>query len=183
MSKIACFALVIVTAALLAPTGAPARPPATQVIDYKPAHMKVTATLRGSCWVTSIAVDRRDAYRCMSANEIFDPCFARGASTVYCPQDLIADRGTAIRLTKSLPSPNKSARDQAWAMQLKSGDFCTIGTGTIVPRFPFYCTQGVCSMPTPAADSRAWYAQCGRPRNPPLSVAHPTAQFVRKLWR
>lgn len=177
------FALVIAAAVLFAPAGAPAKTVATKVVDYTPAHMEVTTTLRGSCWVPSIAIERRDAYRCMSANEIFDPCFVRGAGTVYCPQDLIADRGTVIRLTKALPPPSKSNKDEPWAMQLKSGDFCTIGTGTIVPGFPFYCTKGVCSMPAPAEKSLGWYAQCGRPRSPPLGVTHPVAQFVRKLWR
>ena len=155
----------------------------TRTIVYSPVHMKVVDTLNGSCWEPSIAVERRDAFRCMSGNRIFDPCFAHGTGEVYCPEELIENRGAAIKLTKPLPQANTSVSDQAWAMQLQSGEFCKVGTGTVVPGFPFYCTDGVCGTPYAVEESLAQYTFCGEPSRSGLTVEHPIARFIRTLWR
>ena len=175
--------LVATLALLRAPLLVQAGPLVTSEIIYSPAHMRVTATVSGSCWEPSIAVDRRDAFRCMSGGRILDPCFVRNANAVYCLEDLIADRGTAVTLTKPLPPPSASANDQPWAMRLQSGGFCKIGTGTIVPGFPFSCSDDVCGAPYSAEVSRAQFALCGRPSRPGLIVEHPIARFVRTLWK
>lgn len=65
----------------------------------------VDAKATGSCWTGSIAATRPDAWRCMVANEIHDPCFAPAMNTsiVYCPEPRNVKHLLAIELTKPLP--------------------------------------------------------------------------------
>ncbi|HZO92673.1 MAG TPA: hypothetical protein VFB22_02810 [Candidatus Baltobacteraceae bacterium] len=65
----------------------------------------VTARERGSCWTASISSSRSDAWRCMSGNEIHDPCYAAkaNANVVYCPEPTNGKHLVAIALAKPLP--------------------------------------------------------------------------------
>jgi hypothetical protein len=89
----------------------------------------------GSCFSSSDATRRSDAWRCMVANELHDPCFSspRAAGVVICPN---ADprSGLEITLTKGLPtalanSGSPSARSQPWTLELSSGAHCAFSGG------------------------------------------------------
>jgi len=142
---------------------APAR---TKIVTFKAAAMKSTKTLRGNCWTSSIASRRSDAYRCMVGDSIHDPCFAINAKTVACPLDVAANTGIRIALTDPLPKSNGGNARNAWMMQLAGGATCNIGTGTVIPDYPFSCTGNmVCAAPSSSANAHVVFVQCGRPKN------------------
>jgi Ni,Fe-hydrogenase III small subunit len=109
----------------------------------------------GSCWTGSIAVIDSDAWRCMSGNFIYDPCFAPAFSLrpaeVACVSSPWSDV-VVLRMTKPLPAsqsnPFTSASESKadWALQLANRDRCVIGTGTnssvggVIVNY--YCTSG-----------------------------------------
>ena len=142
---------------------APAR---TKIVTFKAAAMKSTKILRGNCWTSSIASRRSDAYRCMVGDNIHDPCFAIDAKSVACPIDVAANTGVRIALTDPLPKSNGENGRNAWIMQLAGGVTCGVGTGTVIPDYPFYCTGDmVCAAPASSANTRAVFVRCGRSKD------------------
>src|SRR5579884_570315 len=138
----------------------------TTTVRFDAATMKATATVRGSCWTTSIASRRRDAYRCSVVNSIHDPCFKVDSKNVSCLTYLAANSGLRIGLTKPLPPPASSNAHNPFMMQLAGGISCNVGTGTVVADFPFYCSGNlVCAAPSSTADPRAVFVTCGTPKN------------------
>jgi hypothetical protein len=134
------------------------------VVHFKASSMTVSSTVSGSCFTTSIASNRSDAYRCMVGNAIHDPCFTLAAKTVACPENLAKSSGVVIKLTKPLPpsaSPPKAP--QAWALILKSGETCNRATGTMIdPDFPYYCSgmpNGACGIDL-SKPKVAYFARC-----------------------
>lgn len=94
----------------------------------------VTSAVRGSCFTASSAIDRADAWRCISGNLLYDPCFSsqKAKGIVVCPVPWKSS-GTEIKLTKPLPMPNRgkpSTSVMPWAVQTGSGLDCVINTGT-----------------------------------------------------
>jgi hypothetical protein len=111
-----------------------------------------TKTRRGSCWVGSVAINRRDAWRC-SARRIKDPCFssARRPGFVLCPD--APWEHTGVRLALASPLPRKdgnrrrpSRRAHPWGIELFDGRNCLIQTGatTVVDnqRANYACDTG-----------------------------------------
>jgi hypothetical protein len=134
----------------------------TQVIVYHPAHMAVTKTVQGSCWEGSIAANRSDAFRCMAGNAISDPCFVRDSKSVACPDIPTSDTGIVIELTKPLPANPVSGAETPWAMSLESNIRCRAGTGTVIPGFPYYCSNPlVCTVPAAGPDPKSFFTDCG----------------------
>ena len=94
----------------------------TSVYVYSPftnagalkASIKVDEKLSGSCFASSLASRRADAWRCTVANDIYDPCFsdpAGGAAFVVCPEFGSPPRQVdRIDLTAELPAPDNTAR-------------------------------------------------------------------------
>jgi hypothetical protein len=93
----------------------------------------IRAHRSGHCFVSSITVPDRSAYRCFAGNEILDPCFAASASAPTVV-DCYADPWTAavqLRLTAELPAPGPPLKiAQPWALQLADGTRCVVTTGT-----------------------------------------------------
>ena len=144
---------------------ASARMAPTKLLAFHPASMNVTGRISGNCWTASIAVNKSYAYRCMSGNEIHDPCFMLNAKSVACPLDPAHNSGVVMRLTKPLPkNPSSSMPVQPWVYVLASGGTCTIGTGTRNPDYPYYCTgELVCSAPAPTNVATGTYTvRCGK---------------------
>lgn len=156
----------------------------TVVTVYKPSRMHVLRTVSGSCWTSSIAVARSDAFRCTAGNTIWDPCFLADKTTVACPTDLLKDRGTLMKLTALLPrNENSESSDSVWAFSLASGAFCQIGTGTITPGYPYYCTYPpVCSVPKSVPGSAAWESTCGKPKAA-ISITALRVEKVTRVWK
>ena len=178
-------AFIIVSALSLPTLPALAGPGATQIVTYKAAGM-TGKTVQGYCWTSSNASMRSDAYRCMIGNSIMDPCFAVSAKVVHCPQNLVANTGTIIALTKPLPEGNPHAIAGPWTFQLAggSGIMCNAGTGTVVGNYPFYC-QGnlVCTAPFHMPQfALRFLAQCGTPTGP-MSVKGVRQMYVATVWQ
>jgi hypothetical protein len=115
--------------------------------------MRITRTVRGSCFSTSDATLRDDAYRCTSGNELFDPCLApppsvRAGQVVVCPTDPFRNTGIEIRLTKRLPhngGPTPSDRGVPFAIRLTNGCEAMLDTGATAAigriRANYYCPR------------------------------------------
>ncbi len=94
-----------------------------------------TRTKSGYCYTGSLAIDRRDAWRCFVGNFIYDPCFSSSGADgmVICP-NIDVDGGVAIRLTKALPRGQAdrgapSRNHQPWNIELTSGHHCAFSSG------------------------------------------------------
>ena len=152
-------ALLVVVLSLVAATAATAATAgtSTSVSIYtpftasgKPAG-QVTKTVSGSCFTGSISVDHQGAWRCMSGNLLYDPCFSstKAKGIVLCPAPgPWTDSTVEIKLTKGLPtkSANKgkpSTSGSPWAIVTTSGWKCEFITGatTIVngKRLSYFC--------------------------------------------
>lgn len=98
----------------------------------------ITATVHedvsGDCWTNSIADPSAVTYRCMAANQIFDPCFAPPSQphpkTVVCFADPWSS-GVLMTLTAPLPASDSATRQMPWAIQLVNGARCVAATGTV----------------------------------------------------
>jgi hypothetical protein len=168
--------------ALAAAVLAAAAGPGTSLHTYEPfsGHalargVRVARTTHGSCWTTSIADARTDAFRCMVGNDIYDPCFAPAAAAstdVVCPLDVPGAPVLRIALTKPLPLPGPSVNPRhypPWAVQLPGGRWCTLETGAagIIAglRVSYNCTGGGVLLGTIARSAGGWtlrYAASGR---------------------
>jgi hypothetical protein len=152
---------------------------ATKVVTFSSRSMKATTVVSGSCWTSSIASRRADAFRCMVGNTIYDPCFAAGGRA-YCPQSVVTNTGVVIKLTKKLPAPNPGGQPNAFMMQLAGGMKCNIGTGTIVPGYPYYCSGNlVCSAPVKMGNT--YQVNCGTSSSG-LKVGQLRKLAVAILW-
>ena len=95
--------------------------------------VRMTRTLRGSCFSGSIGLPRPDAWRCMVGNEILDPCLEspKGPSVgLVCVFD---NQAVRLHLTKALPMKYKNRPEKtffAWQLVLANGDVCQRFTGT-----------------------------------------------------
>lgn len=147
----------------------------TKVVVFDAKSMHVTSRQTGYCWTSSIASQRADAYRCMVGNAIHDPCFTLSQKSVACPTSADGTSGVAISLTK--PLPQDTMRNTVWRMQLVNGTRCDIGTGTVVPDYPFYCSGGlVCSAPPAGEQHGPAFVKCatvsnGKPGKPGTYLA------------
>lgn len=178
-------AAIIVSLATLAAAPAIAHPGLTRVVSYAASGMKGKA-VKGSCWTSSVASTRSDAFRCMIGNSIMDPCFKLSARAVACPQNVVANTGVIINLTKPLPQANPKSAAKPWRFQVAggSGIMCNAGTGTVVGNYPYYCSGNlVCTVPaTTAKWPTTFTATCGTPSGP-MTVRGARSMFVVTLWQ
>jgi hypothetical protein len=139
-------------------------------------------TITGSCWTGSLASARADAWRCMSGNEIIDPCFSstQARAIVLCSTSGPWDRGLLeIKLTKQLPAryANKgkpSTVGLPWALETTTGRKCELATGAtdviIGMRLNYFCEgtkRGLWGPP--ARDSQPWHIYAALPSARTLS--------------
>lgn len=83
----------------------------------------------GSCWTNSNIIQRSDVWRCMTGNEIFDPCYtARDKTTIVCDArpDINNPSGFVIKLTQPLPTPDvpNGPSLSASVIELEDGTIC-----------------------------------------------------------
>lgn len=131
----------------IADEGTTTAPPAagvvqeTQVIVYQPSAPPDPA-YKGSCFTTSIRVQRVGAYRCSSEENVashgganlFDPCFVVAGETniLNCnPNPVTSEGGIKLELTAPLPAETPAPPDpaSAWIVELENGTFCEFATG------------------------------------------------------
>lgn len=112
----------------------------TRVVDYQPWRagelapgIHESASTTGSCWTTSDASARPDAYRCMDNNSsIFDPCFAAptNGDQVACPYP--SPSSVTLVNVDQLPAPNPTPSTGAlWLLVLADGQQCAAVTGAV----------------------------------------------------
>ncbi|MER5928322.1 serine/threonine-protein kinase [Streptomyces mirabilis] len=139
------------------PKATPVTHLATQVHTFtpwtfgEPAHdVDIFATVHGSCFGQSLTIVRSDAYRCVVAEEIKDPCFSPPndlAPAVLCPN--VGSIGKVIRidLTESLPE-NSDPENQPFPFKiiLADGQVCDSygGSGVAIAgkTMTFACPKG-----------------------------------------
>jgi hypothetical protein len=151
--------------------------------------MRISRTVRGSCFSTSAAALRDDAYRCTSGNELFDPCLAPPASVraghvVVCPTDPFGNTGIEIRLTRPLPrndEPAPSERGIPFAVRLTNGCEAMLDTGATAvigrERANYYCARTHQALwGTPSRRGRVWTIWSAPPNAKRLSRRVPIAE-------
>lgn len=143
-------------------SASPSTAQVTRTVVYFPNNFDATSTVQGSCWESSIASARSDAYRCTAGNYIYDPCFVYGADSVACPTfGTGEERGTVIHLTQVLPEGGSEAPGAAgpFAFTLTDGDGCWVETGA--GSSPYTCGGDLGCMSLSAPVQGTVYAQCG----------------------
>lgn len=144
----------------------------TRIVVYSPFTMngtlskgvKVIRSVSGSCWEGSLASARSDAWRCMSGNEILDPCYSGAAKWVACPRTAFGNRVVRLVLTKSLPrhgnKPLDTNRSDPAEIVLASGVTCGFSTGATGSvgglRLNYGCTNGAWLAGDPDRTSTLW---------------------------
>jgi hypothetical protein len=131
---------------------------ATIVTHFNPVGIRNAPTLPGDCWETSLAAPRVDAWRCIVANTIYDPCFSSPSyqNYVICNTAPTGDMlGIKVELTRPLPASTASpTAHQPWTLRLSNGVVCSFLTGATYlidnQRVNYGCTDGVVipGMPT-----------------------------------
>jgi hypothetical protein len=112
--------------------------------------MSVKSTKSGYCWTSSETTPRRDAWRCLIGNFIYDPCFSSSAKmgVVLCPTAPWSNAGIDIRLTTGLPTSaanhgGLSLSNPPWALQLTGGRDCVFSGGATAAiggrRLNYFC--------------------------------------------
>ncbi len=142
----------------------------------------VQKALTGSCWTASSASPRADTWRCMSGNEIIDPCFSSSQSRaiVLCSASGPWDRGLLeIKLTKRLPAryanrEKPSTAGLPWALETANGWKCELATGAtsviVGMRLNYFCEgtkRGLWG--SPARGSQPWHIYAALPSARTLS--------------
>jgi hypothetical protein len=184
---------------LLLAAAVPADAAATRIVVYTVgdpttgklrAGLSVTATVSGYCWTGSLAAERSDAWRCMTGNSIYDPCYASkvASGAVYCPDYTNQRRLLAIRLTKPLPLGEANPHPVSTAtypttIVLTNGATCAFLTGAsnVVAgkRNNYGCTDGRQLLGEPNRSAQPWRIDAlknERARTPSL-VGIAVAQF------
>ncbi len=162
-------------------TSVAAQPTAKQI--FSPANasgglaVNVTKVTSGSCFGSSNVTTRTDAYRCMSQNEIYDPCFFVNQTQVLCPTDgPWTNRGVLVNVS-SLPSapgtPDQGTGGQPWAIQLPGGTNCVSISGATDEiagqRLGYQCNGGVGLYGNVQRSSAAWMIYVGTPHSATLA--------------
>jgi hypothetical protein len=136
---------------------------------------RVVATKSGECFVSSLAVDGADAWRCAAGNEILDPCFQppRGSGPLACMADPWGPV-TQLRLTRRLPhaTPVDSRKPMPWAVETVDELRCTKLTSAsdVIggKRVNYRCTDGSVLVGDVDDSSDQWTIErslSGRPRS------------------
>lgn len=108
----------------------------TEIIKYKQTYVP-KENEPGNCWTTSIAAPTNEnAWRCMSEQFIYDPCFKTELGKIVCGVDPdVSESGFELKLTEALPERTDFKFKEedilsSWIVELKNGLKCGMITGT-----------------------------------------------------
>jgi len=110
--------------------------------------LHVSASVTGHCWTSSEAVSSSSAFRCMSGNDIYDPCFAPSstATRVLCVAAPWEPEVRMMQLTQTLPAQTGPSITSItpWGFQLANGSLCELvqGAGSSVDGIALTYTCG-----------------------------------------
>lgn len=97
--------------------------------EQKPSY-EITMQLRGSCLSQSAIIVREDAWRCVSAGKILEPCFSQSQDTrsLLCFEHPRYLKAILLKLDAPLPMPPLVSLDMSstypWEIELESGERC-----------------------------------------------------------
>jgi len=160
----------------------------TQVIVFQPEGVP-TQERTGSCTSTSNVLNRVDAWRCITDNSIYDPCFSISGNSqaVICDTSPLSDStGFKLNLTESLPargtaSPVKSA----WAFELADGTNCIFMGGATATfegkRVNYSCSDGW-SILGELQEGQVWTARKVRLSSDLSSIEESVQVFIKIVW-
>lgn len=106
----------------------------TKISEYNVHLSGKEQVAQGKCWARSVASDKKNAWRCMVGNSIFDPCFKINPNKVLCVLDPNKPKNNIIvKLTKPLPKTKVSIKSNSTfsVLYLADGAICYIHTGTL----------------------------------------------------
>ncbi|MFI5979370.1 protein kinase [Streptomyces sp. NPDC051555] len=136
----------------------------------------ITAETIGSCWTVSSKTPRSDAWRCMSASTILDPCFAPGdgAADVLLCLDGNARRMQRLILTQPLPAdgfrPPGSPAPTTLLIELANGKTCGFASGATSDlagkRLDYFCEDGGTVYGDPDRSRPLWTADYRKDQSP-----------------
>ncbi len=165
----------------------------TQVVDFQ-APTSSSAQEQGSCWTGSVVVGRAGAWRCMSGNRIYDPCFELpgGGNALACAVRPPWEEQPGVKLTLTEPLPeargNVSLRGpRAWAIELDDGVRCAHMQGTVpavdgVPA-PYSCGNGRYILGEPRGDAVWTATEIQVATDPLFAVLSSHDVGVKRAWR
>jgi hypothetical protein len=127
----------------------------------------VTKTVGGHCFSGSIQADRNDAWRCLSKNLLYDPCFSssKAGGIVLCPVEAWRRSGVKIILNRRLPTKAGNSRAPStnvrpWAIQTMSSVKCVLeGMGPVLgPKLfgDYACLNGKWLWGQPNRKTQPW---------------------------
>jgi hypothetical protein len=163
----------------------------TQVTPFSPSGIRGTAG-QGTCWTTSLAAPRTNAWRCSAGNTIYDPCFSTPLQSSYVICDANPAKGQTsglkVMLTQPLPSATlpSSSENQAWLLRLSNGAICSFATGATFlvhgVRVDYGCSDGSVVIGMPQTGN-TWIANVSKNASPAANT-NPviTAVSVTKAW-
>jgi hypothetical protein len=163
----------VATSTTVGPTTT-AAPAQTAVETYTPwtaagtlaSGIQVSSTVQGSCFTSSISVETSGVYRCMSGNNLYDPCFTGSADSgqLACAASPWA-AVTVLDAAGSLPSggaPEALSPARPWAVQLANGAQCIVGDGANSTvggvTLQYYCA-GTAATGSVSETSQPWTVQ------------------------
>jgi hypothetical protein len=159
--------------ALAATTGSPTQTHVYRAFKANGAPaIHVMKTVSGSCFSGSLVRDRDDAWRCMSKNFIYDPCFSspKAKGIVLCPAAAWKRSGVEIKLMKPLPKKfadkrKPSTRGLPWAIETTSGMKCSFEAGATFVfhhlRANYQCSSNVWLFSRPDRSHEPWTIHAG----------------------
>lgn len=85
----------------------------------------------GECWQQSQLIKREDAWRCIAAGKVYDPCFVQPFGShleAACPASPWSSSAVQVSVATALDNKQHQALDMSrtfpWAIELTTGDKC-----------------------------------------------------------
>jgi hypothetical protein len=155
--------------------------PATDVVEYGATAVKSLNSTRrfyGQCGTSAVARPGRNAFHCVAADYVFDPCFVIRNAYLTCPIDVFSGKAVAFLAQNQLPpTPHRQATTAVWAMLLATGAHCHLQT--VMPNrvYPMSCNgdRSLCRVPEVRDAPSVYFARCARP------IPDGTIDEVRRL--
>lgn len=164
----------------------------TEVITFTPTVVP-TASQAGSCFANAIGLGRADAWRCMTGNQIHDPCFQIDeAPTLICGAHPISgEEGFVLELTEPLPEVHVGDVALPWLIELGDGTICGLMTGTVPgangQTAPYGCADEAGSFLMAEFDTElpVWFAQrvTFEVGEDGFSIRSSARQGIAAVWR
>ena len=144
----------------------------------------VVEKLKGTCWTNALTTDRKDAWRCMTAQAtIYEPCFsvASNHSLVACVDSPFTKHVALMTLKQPIKLESNpftkmlQPSQEPWALRLTTGEPCSFETGATDAidgmRLNYQCVGGFWIVGFPNRLTATWRAYKGvLPKNRKLTT-------------